>query len=86
MVGDYADNARQADQILKVLSNPELPPKLTTKELSALIGKPWRSMSTNVLTPEFERSIGSLGWRYVHRKGRGGCYFERTTPNYALAA
>jgi hypothetical protein len=86
VVGDYADNARQADQVLKVLSNPELPPKLTTKELGALIGKPWRFMSTNVLTPEFERSIGSLGWRYVHRKGRGGCYFERTTPNYVLAA
>ena len=72
MVGDYGDGARQADQILKVLSNPELPPKLTTKQLSTIIRKPWRSVSTNVLTPEFERSIGSLGWRYVHRKGAAG--------------
>lgn len=86
VVGDYGDGARQADQVLKALNNPELPPKLTTKELSALIRKPWRSVSANVLTPEFESAIGSLGWRYVHRKGRGGCYFERTTPEHALAA
>jgi hypothetical protein len=79
VVGDYADGARQADQVLKALSNPELPPKLTTKELSALIRKTWRSMSANVLTPEFERSLGALGWRYVHRKGR-------TTPEHAVAA
>ena len=72
LVGDYGDGARQADQVLKVLSNPELPPKLTTKQLSTIIRKPWRSVSTNVLTPEFERSIGSLGWRYVHQKGAAG--------------
>jgi hypothetical protein len=86
VVGDCVDGSRQADQVLRALSNPELPPKLTTKDLSALIRKPWRSMSANVLTPEFERSIGALGWRYVHRKGRGGSYFERTPPNYGLAA
>ena len=86
VVGDYADGSKQADQVLKALSNPELPHKLTTTELSVLIGKPWRSMSTNVLTPEFERSLGAIGWRYVTHKGRGGSYFKRTTPRHALAA
>src|SRR5262249_14563693 len=86
VIGDYADGARQADQVIKALSNPELPPKLRTKEVSALLRKPWRSMSTNVLTPEFVRSIGALGWRYVRQKGRGGSYFERITPEGALAA
>ena len=86
VVGDYADGSRQADRVLKALSNPRLPPKLTTRELSALIRKPWRSMTAYVLTPEFERSLGALGWRYVHRKGRGGSYFERTTPEHAVAA
>jgi hypothetical protein len=86
VAGDYADGARQADKVLRVLSDPELPPKLTTKELSVLVGKPWRSLSTNVLTPEFERSIGSLGWRYVRQKGRGGSYFERVRSERTLAA
>jgi hypothetical protein len=86
VVGDCADGERQADQLIRVLSNPELPPKLRTKEVSALIGKPWRSVSANVLTPEFVRSLTAIGWRYVPQKGRGGGYLERTTPDHALAA
>jgi hypothetical protein len=86
VVGDYADRARQADQVIKALSDPKLPPKVTAKELSVLIRKPWRSISTNVLTPEFNRSLDAIGWRYVPQKGRGGSYFERTTSEHALAA
>ena len=86
VVGDCADGERQADQLIRVLSNPELPPRLRTKEVSALIGKPWRSVSTNVLTPEFVRSLTTIGWRYVPQKGRGGGYLERTTADDALAA
>ncbi len=49
---------------------------LSTKDLGKLLGKPWRSISTNVLTTEFKRAIGALGWTYVPGKGRKGSRFE----------
>jgi hypothetical protein len=60
--------------------------KLLTSELAKELGKPWGKVSFAVLTPEFFRALGSLGWRYVSRKGRGGSYFERARAQVALAA
>jgi hypothetical protein len=53
---------------------------LTTGELGRLLGKPWRAVSRNVLTPEFMSALEGLEWRYVSHKGRGGCRFERMMP------
>jgi hypothetical protein len=60
--------------------------KLLTSELGRELGKPWGKVSFAVLTPEFFRALGGLGWRYVSRKGRGGSYFERVRTQVALAA
>jgi hypothetical protein len=60
--------------------------KLLTSELAKELGKSWGKVSFAVLTPEFFRALGSLGWRYVSRKGRGGSYFERVVVQVALAA
>jgi hypothetical protein len=45
---------------------------LTSKDLGKLIGKPWRAVSRNVLTPEFLSIIEARGWCYVPTKGRAG--------------
>ena len=74
----------QVTLLIKILSKPNLPSKLTTKDMSRLMeaetGKriPWRIVSSNVLTPDFSRALEAIGWRYVPSKGRGGSHFERT--------
>jgi hypothetical protein len=85
-VGGLGEETTMADTVIKVLSDPKLPPIVTTKELTKLIGKPWRLVSGNVLTPEFMGAIAALGWRYVPGKGRAGSRFERTIPDQAIAA
>jgi hypothetical protein len=86
IVGDYAEGATLATKVIKVLSDPNLPPVLTTRQIARLLEKPWRSVSTKVLSPDFERAARALGWRYVSVKGRRGSRFERTTPDQAQAA
>jgi len=83
---DITEESTMANVVIKVLSNTELPSSVTTRELGKLIGKPWRLVSSNVLTPEFKRAIDALGWRYVPGKGRSGSRFERTTSDQAQAA
>ncbi len=84
--GDLTEEATMADVVIKTLSNTQLPPVVTTKELGRLIGKPWRSVSSNALTPDFRRAIDALDWRYVPGKGRTGSRFESKTPDQAQAA
>jgi hypothetical protein len=78
--------------VIEILSNPDLPPKLTTKDIGRLIeaktGKrtPWRMVSSNVPTGDFSRALEAIGWRYVPGRGRGGSHFERTRPILIQAA
>src|SRR6516225_5735791 len=89
--GVYSKSTRVA-LLIEILTNPDLPPKLTTKDISKLIeaktGKrtPWRTVSSNVLTEEFGRALEAIGWRYVTGKGRGGSHFERTQQIITQAA
>ena len=89
--GAYSKTTRIA-LLIEILSNPDLPPKLTTKDISKLIeaktGKrtPWRTVSSNVLTEEFGSALDAIGWRYVTGKGRGGSHFERTQSRLIQAA
>lgn len=89
--GAYTKTTRVA-LLIEILSNPDLPSKLTSKEISKLIeaktGKrtPWRTVSSNVLTEEFGRALDAIGWRYVTGKGRGGSHFERTQQIITQAA
>jgi hypothetical protein len=89
--GVYTKPTRVA-LLIEILSNPDLPSKLTSKEISKLIeaktGRrtPWRTVSSNVLTEEFGRALDAIGWRYVTGRGRGGSRFERTQPRLIQAA
>lgn len=84
--GSYLEGATQANSVFALLGKPNMPSALTTRQLGTLLGKPWRSISSNVLTPEFEKAIGSLGWCYVPGKGRSGSRFERITLMATRAA
>lgn len=85
-VGDHTDETTRAGTIIKLLSNPELPPVLTTRQIGTLSGKPWRSVSSNVVTPEFREAIAALGWTYVPGRGRRQGRFVRTTPTQIQGA
>ena len=74
------DSAPLMDRVLSALNKAEQR-ELTSKDLSKLIRKPWRSVSHNVLTSEFLAIIGARGWRYVPTKGRAGARFERRPAN-----
>ena len=81
----YADNSTWAHKAIEVLNKSEMGDTVTTKQLTRLLGKPWRSISRNVLTPEFESALVSMGWRYVPGKGRKGSRFDRKSSVRSLA-
>jgi hypothetical protein len=84
-VGNHDNNATLATKILTLLSSTK-EGVLSTKVLSKHLGKPWKDISSNVLTPEFLSSLVGLGWRYVSKKGRGGSRFEHTATDQTQAA
>ena len=75
-VEDCSDGATWITRTLELLSKTQ-DRVLPTKALSQHIGKPWRTMSRDVLTPEFMSNLTALGWCYVPLKGRAGARFER---------
>ena len=80
------DGAKLIEKVLAHLNSPTAPPVITTAALGKLINRDWRKVSSRLVTPEFMRALEAIGWRYVKRKGRGGCRFERMVANGALAA
>jgi hypothetical protein len=72
-----ADKLRVADEILRILVNPDTPDRITGPEMGERLGAAWRSIS-NVMTPRFCEQLAATGWRYVRGRGRGGSRFERT--------
>ena len=82
-VGDT--NATLSTRIIEILSTtPD--DVVTTKTLAKRIGKPWRKVSSKIMTPDFQSTLYLLGWRYVSFKGKRGAHFERIPRGYAQAA
>ena len=78
--GHECTQDRYADQLLLLLSKPDLPDIVTTKWISEQIDAPWRDWGRNVLKrPDTQRCLQSLGWRY-ERRGPAG-WFKRTRGN-----
>jgi hypothetical protein len=75
-IGAPTDNTTLATKIIKLL-NYTTKRVLTTKVLSKLIERPWRSISRNIMTPKFRSNLDALGWRYVSHRGKLGSRFER---------
>lgn len=84
VVGKLSDTTKWNDKVLKALCQTDQQ-VLTTKELSKAIGRPWREVSRNVMTPEFLSVIQDHGWNYDKRKGKLGARFERIRPITAIA-
>lgn len=80
--GEYSEGSTWTHKVIEILNKPEMGEVVNTKQLSKLLRRPWRSVSSNVLTPEFESALVSMGWRYVTGKGRNGSRFERVTPDH----
>jgi hypothetical protein len=63
------------DRVLSLLSNPDGTTTVSTAALD--LGKPWRKISKDVLTPTFKAALNTLGWDYVVRKGRAAEFHRR---------
>jgi hypothetical protein len=80
-----------ATRIIEFLSKTDRPVVLC-KELKPVIGhKPWRSVSFNVVTPEFRDSVDALGWKYEKvigrpKRGQLGTRFERKSSGLGAGA
>ena len=83
-VGEYTQGATWGHKVIEILNKPEMGEVITTKQLAKLLRRPWRFVSSNVLTPEFENALVSMSWRYVTGKGRNGSRFERVTPDHSM--
>jgi hypothetical protein len=86
IAGDYTEETNWADKIIHLLSNPELPPTITTDQLGKLLNTRWRQISSNVLTADFRRALEAIGWLYVSGRGRKGSRFDRIAWGYARVA
>jgi hypothetical protein len=58
---------------------------LTAKEIENELRKPWRKISSDVITPFFKKHLAAIGWEYkpvAGKVGRGklGTRFERIAP------
>jgi hypothetical protein len=84
-VGDLSDSSTWIDRIIGLLNKTQAP-VLTTKAVGEMLGKQWRDLAGNIMTPEFLSALTALGWRYVPLKGRLGARFERMTPAQAEGA
>lgn len=74
-----------ADTLIRILSKPELSSRLSAADMGRLIGRPWRDVASNVMTPEFVAALGAMGWQYITGRGRAGAHFERITDQLKAA-
>ena len=72
------DKRRVADQILRILLNPDTPDRISGNEMGERLGGLWRDLSKAVTRGRFYEQLAAIGWRYVKVRGRSGSYFERT--------
>jgi hypothetical protein len=73
-------------RVLDILSKAGQPEVLTTNHIGQVLGKPWREISSNVVTDSTRKAFEGLGWKYVAKRGRGGSYFERIKADLSLVA
>lgn len=79
------DGGTLFEKVLQHLNSEATRTVITTAEIEKVIKRKWRKVSPKLITQAFFSALAGIGWRYVSRKGRSGCYFEKT-PNEALAA
>lgn len=76
---EITDRTQQKAKVLTVLIRTR-EAELSTKQMGRELGRPWRSLSRNVMTPEFKAELEAQGWHYDNRKGKLGARFVRRQP------
>lgn len=70
-----------ADRLVAALSQPGLPNRLPTSQISRAIGAPWRHLGSRLLARRgVALALGVLGWSYAPARGRLGGHFVRVHP------
>jgi hypothetical protein len=86
IVGDVSDKTTMATKVLDLLKETK-EEVLTAKQLDKLLGKPWRKVSSDVISPFFKKRAEALGWEYKPvtgkvGKGKLGTRFERSQGSH----
>jgi hypothetical protein len=84
IVGDVSKRSTVATKVLDLLKATK-GRILTASEITKAVGKPWRKISSDVITPFFKKQAHAIGWDYkpvTGKVGRGklGTRFERIDP------
>jgi hypothetical protein len=66
--------------LLELLSEPDLPEQVSTKQVAERLGVVWGDISGKVINEETRVMLKALGWTYVSRKGPRGSVFRRLDP------
>ena len=70
--------ATNIDKLLRYLSSPELPARVSTKEIGGHFGRPWREFSGDITGHrDFDTLLRNAGWRYLSKQRPTGACFER---------
>jgi hypothetical protein len=70
--------ATNIDKLLRYLSSPGVPARVSTKEIGGHFGRPWRDFSADITgRRDFDTLLRNAGWSYVSKRGPTGAYFER---------
>jgi hypothetical protein len=74
--------ASYAERLIATLSRPGLPSRLTTSQISAAIGAPWRTLGSRLLGRSgVKLALATLGWTYKPARGCRGGHFVRVSPD-----
>jgi hypothetical protein len=84
IVGAVSDKTTVATKVLDLLKATK-ERVLTAKEIAKMIGKPWRKISSDLITDFFKKQLAAFGWDYILvtgkvRRGEQGTRFERLAP------
>jgi hypothetical protein len=70
--------ATHIDKLLRYLSSPGVPTRVSTKEIGGHFGRPWREVSGDITGHrDFHTLLRNAWWSYVSKPGPSGAYFER---------
>jgi len=78
--------ATNLERLLRYLSDPGLPSRVSTKQVGDYFERPWRSIAGDMTGHrDFKTLLHNVGWHYVSKRGPAGAYFERVKGASATA-
>ena len=82
MAGNEVIRTMYAERLIATLSRPNIPSRLSTSQVSAAIGAPWRALGSRLLGRSgVHTALAALGWTYKPARGRRGGHFVRVSAD-----